>query len=95
MSGLLALYRRELGLAWGRAGGPLFAAAFYAGFATLLPLAAGPAPEHLAALSPGVAFAALALTSLLSLERLFERDFEDGRSICWRSGRRRWRRSAP
>ena len=29
-------------------------------------------------MAPGAAFAALALSSLLSLERLFERDFEDG-----------------
>ena len=46
--------------------------------ATLLPLASGPAPERLALVAPGVAFAALALASLLSLERLFERDYEDG-----------------
>ncbi len=78
MSGLKALLHRELSLVWGGGGGPLFALAFYAGLATLLPLAAGPAPEKLAAVAPGVAFAALALSSLLSLERLFERDFEDG-----------------
>jgi heme exporter protein B len=78
MSGLGALLRRELSMAWGRGGGPLFACAFYVGVATLLPLAEGPAPQRLAAVAPGVAFAALALASLLSLERLFERDFEDG-----------------
>ena len=43
MSALRALFRRELSLAWGRGGGPLFACAFYGGFATLLPLASGPA----------------------------------------------------
>lgn len=78
MSALLRLLRRELSMAWGRGGGPLFACAFYVGVATLLPLAEGPAPQRLAAIAPGVAFAALALASLLSLERLFERDFEDG-----------------
>jgi heme exporter protein B len=78
MSALLVLLRRELALAWGRGGGALYACAFYAGVATLLPLAAGSEPQRLAALAPGVAFAALALASLLSLERLFERDFEDG-----------------
>ena len=78
MTALAALFRRELSLAWGRGGGPLFALAFYAGLATLLPLAAGRTPERLAPLAPGVAFAALALSSLLSLERLFERDYEDG-----------------
>lgn len=78
MSALVALFRRELSLAWGRGGGPLFALAFYAGVATLLPLAAGRTPEKLAPLASGVAFAALALSALLSLERLFERDYEDG-----------------
>jgi heme exporter protein B len=51
---------------------------FYAAVATLIPLAIGPSPERLAAVAPGVAWVALALASLLSLERLFERDFEDG-----------------
>ncbi len=78
MSPLEALFRRELALAWGRGGGPLFACAFYIGLATLLPLAEGPSPQKLAAVATGAAFAALALSSLLSLERLFERDFEDG-----------------
>ncbi len=77
-SPLIALFRRELSLAWGRGGGPLNALAFYAGVATLLPLAAGPEPRILTAVAPGAAFTALALASLLSLERLFERDFEDG-----------------
>ncbi len=78
MSALSALMRRELALAWGRGGGPLFACAFYIGLATLLPLAEGPSPQKLSAVAPGTAFAALALSSLLSLERLFERDYEDG-----------------
>jgi heme exporter protein B len=78
VSPLRALFARELALAWGRGGGPLYAGAFYVGLATLLPLAEGPAPQRLAAIAPGVAFAALALASLLSLERLFERDYEDG-----------------
>ena len=72
------LLRRELALAWGRGGGPLLACAFYAGMTTLLPLASGPAPARLAVVAPGSAWAALALASLLPLERLFERDFEDG-----------------
>ena len=72
------LFRRELALAWSGGGGPLLACAFYAGAATLTALALGPAPERLAAAAAGSAWLALALASLLSLERLFERDFEDG-----------------
>lgn len=78
MRALSTLFGRELSLAWGRGGGPLLALAFYACVVTLLPLAAGPEPERLAALAPGAAWLALALSALLSLERLFERDFEDG-----------------
>ncbi|WP_293678523.1 heme exporter protein CcmB [uncultured Phenylobacterium sp.] len=78
MSRLAALLARETALAWGRGGGPLVAVGFYAGVATLLPLAIGPEPERLAAIAPGAAWVALALASLLSLERLFERDYEDG-----------------
>lgn len=78
MSALFALFRRELALAWGRGGGPLNALAFYVGTAALLPLAVGAEPQRLAAVATGAAFAALALSSLLSLERMFERDFEDG-----------------
>lgn len=78
MSGLLTLYRRELDLVFGRGGGPLLGVAFYACVATLLPLAVGPDPERLSAVAPGSAWVALALASLLSLERMFERDYEDG-----------------
>jgi heme exporter protein B len=78
MKGLVILLRRELALSWGRGGGPLLALAFYAATATLLPLAMGPEPARLAAMAPGSTWLALALASLLSLERLFERDFEDG-----------------
>ena len=78
MSGLGVLLRRELALSWGGGGGALLAVAFYLALATLTPLAVGSEPARLAAVAPGVAWIALALSSLLSLERLFERDFEDG-----------------
>lgn len=78
MSRFSALLARETALAWGRGGGPLVAVGFYAGVATLIPLASGPEPDRLAAIAPGAAWVALALASLLSLDRLFERDFEDG-----------------
>ena len=78
MTRLAALIARETALAWGRGGGPLVSVGFYAGVATLLPLAIGPEPARLAAIALGAAWVALALASLLSLERLFERDYEDG-----------------
>jgi len=78
MNGFTTLMRRELALSWGRGGGPLLALAFYLSIATLLPLAIGSEPGRLAAIAPGAAWIGLALASLLSLERLFERDYEDG-----------------
>jgi heme exporter protein B len=78
MTGFSVLMRRELALSWGRGGGPLLALAFYLSIATLLPLAIGSEPGRLAAIAPGAAWIGLALASLLSLERLFERDYEDG-----------------
>jgi heme exporter protein B len=78
MSGAMALLRRELSLAWGRGGGPLLSVGFYVAAATLIPLAAGPDAVRLAQTATAVAWVVLALAALLSLERLFERDFEDG-----------------
>lgn len=78
MKGFGILFRRELSLAWGGGGGPLLGLTFFATIATLLPLAIGAEPQRLAAISTGAAWVALALATLLSLERLFERDYEDG-----------------
>jgi heme exporter protein B len=78
MSAAMRLFVREAALAWGRGGGALVTVGFYLGVATLLPLAIGPEPERLAAVAPGVAWVALALAALLGLDRVFERDFEDG-----------------
>ena len=78
MSALGILFRREVSLAWGKGGGPLLAVGFLAAAVTLFPLALGPAPGPLAAVAAGVAWVVLALATLLTLERLFERDCEDG-----------------
>jgi heme exporter protein B len=72
------LLRRELSLAWARGGGALLAVAFLVAAAVMLPFALGPAPARLSAVSAGVTWVVLALASLLSLDRMFERDFEDG-----------------
>lgn len=72
------LLRRELALAWGRGGGAALAVGFLACATLMLPLSLGPEPARLARVAGGVAWVVLALASLLSLERMFERDFEDG-----------------
>jgi len=77
MSALALLFRRELALAWSGGGGPLLALGFYATIIGLLPFA-GPPPERLAGVASGIVWVILALATLLSIERMFERDFEDG-----------------
>lgn len=78
MTALVILWRRELALAWAGGGGPLLACGFFLTLTVLVPLTVGAAPQALTPLSGGVAWLALALASTLSLERLFERDHEDG-----------------
>ncbi|RZJ18376.1 MAG: heme exporter protein CcmB [Brevundimonas sp.] len=78
MRALLILWRRELALSWGGGGGPLLACGFMLCLTAILPLAAGSDPRVLAPAASGASWLALALASLLSLERMFERDFEDG-----------------
>ncbi|HLY78146.1 MAG TPA: heme exporter protein CcmB [Caulobacteraceae bacterium] len=78
MTPLGLIFRRELALAWSGGGGPVLALGFYAAVATLVPLSTNPSAHNLAPIATGIAWVALALASLLSLERMFERDFEDG-----------------
>ena len=78
MSGLLTLFRRELAQAWSGGGGPLLACGFFLCLTVLVPLAAGGDPAGLRPVAGSMAWLALALSSILSLERLFERDLEDG-----------------
>jgi heme exporter protein B len=77
MKALMILWRRELALAWSGGGGPLLACGFFLCLTVLLPLAAGGDPA-LRPVAGGVAWVALAVASILSLERLFERDLDDG-----------------
>jgi len=74
----MVLLRRELALAWARGGGPLLALGFFAAAVVMLPLSLGPEPTRLARVAAGAAWVLLALASLLSLDRMFEPDFEDG-----------------
>lgn len=78
MNAILAAFLRELRLAWSGGGGAALPLGFYAGAASLTPLALGPAAELLRAAGPGVLWIALALSSLLPMERLFQADLEDG-----------------
>jgi len=78
MRALMVLWRREVALAWAGGGGPLLACGFFLCLTVLVPLAAGGDPAGLKPVAGGIAWLALAVSSILSLERLFERDLEDG-----------------
>ena len=77
-SGLVAITRRELLLAWKRPGDVLNPLFFFAMVCTLFPLAVGPSPEQLIFSGPGVLWVAALLSTLLSLNSLFLSDHEDG-----------------
>jgi heme exporter protein B len=78
ISAAKALMKRDVGLVLSRGGGPVLAAGFYLTLMAMIPLSLGPDGAILGRIAPGLAWLCLALTSLLSLERLFERDYEDG-----------------
>ncbi len=78
MSGLVAIARRDLLLAWKRPGDVLNPLFFFAMVCTLFPLAVGPSVEQLQFSGPGILWIAALLAMLLSLNSLFLADFEDG-----------------
>ena len=59
-------------------GGATLALAFFAAVATLVPLGVGADLRLLARIAGGVLWVAAVLAALLSLDRLFQADFEDG-----------------
>jgi heme exporter protein B len=78
MTGAGAVFVRELKLAWSGGGGPALPVGFFAAASSLTPLAVGPDIADLQIVGPGVIWIALALASLLPMERLFQADYEDG-----------------
>jgi len=77
-SGAIALFRRDVRLAWAAGGSTRLALAFFAITVTLFPFGVGAGAGTLARIAPGVIWVAALLASLLSLDRMFETDFEDG-----------------
>lgn len=73
-----ALLRRDVRLATQVGGGGGMAVFFFLVVITLLPLGIGPNLKLLGQIAPGLLWVALLLSSLLTLDRLFQADFEDG-----------------
>ncbi len=78
MSTFLAVVRRDLLIARRQGGGSLLAVGFFVVVAALFPFAVGADPAMLAGVAPGVIWVSALLATLLSLDRLFQADFEDG-----------------
>ena len=78
MSPVLALLSRDLKLAFRIGGGGLLGLAFYLLAVLMIPLGVGPEGGLLARVAAGVLWVAALLACLLSLDRLFQADLEDG-----------------
>lgn len=73
-----ALLLRDLRLAVRAGGGFGLGLAFFLLVAVLVPLGVGPEPATLAKIAPGILWVGALLSCLLSLDRIFALDFEDG-----------------
>ena len=78
MKAFLALIRRDLAIAFRTGGGGALGVAFFVIASTLVPFGVGPVPELLARIAPGMLWIAALLACLLTLDRLFQADVEDG-----------------
>ena len=73
-----AVLTRELRLALRSGGGAGLGLAFFLIVILLIPFGVGPQPDLLAKIAPGTLWIAALLACLLSLDRIFQADFEDG-----------------
>lgn len=78
MSALLAIIRRDLRLAARLRAEWLSPVVFYVMVISLFPLGLSPEPALLERIAPAVVWVAALLATLMSLDRLFRSDFEDG-----------------
>ncbi|MBC8268991.1 MAG: heme exporter protein CcmB [Rhodospirillaceae bacterium] len=78
MSGFMAILKRDLHLATRQGMDNMMVVMFFVIAVVLFPFGVGPEPNILARIAAGVIWVAALLASMLSLERLFQTDFEDG-----------------
>ena len=78
MAGFLGLFRRDLRLALRQGGDTGLVLAFFVLAVVLFPFGVGPEAEVLARVASGILWVAALLAALLSLDRLFQPDYEDG-----------------
>lgn len=78
MIGLSLLVRRDLRLAFRGGTDTAMAVVFFIIAATLFPFGVGPDPDVLPRIGGGVIWVVALLAAMLSLERMFSADYEDG-----------------
>lgn len=78
MTGFGALLARDLRLVWRRPGDVGLVLAFFVVATVLFPLGIGPEPGVLSRIAAGVLWCTALFAGLLSLDRLFAADYEDG-----------------
>lgn len=85
MSGrpLIAAFRQAISEAWASGAGLLLPIGFFAGATLLVPLTLGDEAETLGRIGPGLLWLALALASMVTLERVFQADLQDGALDLW------------
>jgi heme exporter protein B len=74
----LALLQRDIALAWREGGAVGVALGFFLVVVAITPLGLGPDLNLLARIAPGILWVALLLAALLSADRIFHNDYEDG-----------------
>jgi heme exporter protein B len=74
----VAQMRRDLTIAFKSRGELMNPLMFYVIGISMFPLGVGPGPQRLAEIAPGVLWVLALLSTLLSLDTLFRRDFDDG-----------------
>ena len=75
---MIALLIRDIRLAFRAGGGFGMGLSFFLLIAVLVPLGVGPDPAILGKIAPGILWVGALLSCLLSLDRLFALDYEDG-----------------
>ena len=78
MAAFIALLRRDLRLAMRQGGDTGLVLGFFVLAVVLFPLGVGPEPAVLRRIGAGIVWVAALLAALLSLDRLFEIDYQDG-----------------
>lgn len=77
-SGFTAVLKRDLLMAFRRRGELANPLVFFVIVLTMIPLAISPSPEQLAKIAPGIIWVMALLATLLSIDGLFQSDYQDG-----------------